>query len=227
MTAHDPRPVPVQPITLAALEAAFTRISGAAPGAAEQSFLAQAHEDYAADETPELEGGDLAALLAASWQAAQAYPDASPPQITVGPLHGATGQALGYDLVRIVQPDAPFLVDSVMGALAEAGVSVRALFHPVVECGTRRLSVILLVIDGVPQERRDVLGENLAATLGDVHAAVADHAEMVGLMRRSVQQLETAPPSGVAEDVRAETLEFLRWLKSDHFVFLEIGRAHV
>jgi glutamate dehydrogenase len=138
MTAPDPRPVPVQPITPAALEAAFARISGTGPGAAERSFLTQAHEDYAADETPELEGEDLAALLAASWQATKAYPENSPPQVTVGPLHAADGHPLGYDLVRIIQPDAPFLVDSVMGALAEAGVSVRALFHPVVECGERQ-----------------------------------------------------------------------------------------
>lgn len=220
MTAPDPRLVPVQPITPAALEAAFARISGTGPGEAERSFLTQAHEDYAADETPELDGEDLAALLVAAWQAAKAYPENSPPLITVGPLHGASGQTSGYDLVRIIQPDAPFLVDSVMGALAEAGVSVRALYHPVVECGSRRLSVIMLVIDSVPQERRDALGENLAATLADVHAAVADHGEMLALMRRSVEQLEAAPPSGVAEDVQAENLAFLRWLKSDHFVFL-------
>ncbi|PZU59709.1 MAG: NAD-glutamate dehydrogenase, partial [Brevundimonas sp.] len=220
MTAPDPRPVPVQPITPAALEAAFARISGTGPGAAERSFIDQAHEDYAADETPELGGDDLAALLVASWRAAQDYASGAAPVITVGPLQGADGQPLGYDLVRIVQPDAPFLVDSVMGALAEAGVSVRALYHPVVDCDARRLSVIILVIDGVPQERRDALGENLAATLADVHAAVADHAEMLALMRRSVEQLEATPPAGVDPQVQAETLEFLRWLKSDHFVFL-------
>ena len=62
MTAPDPRPVPVQPITPAALEAAFARISGTGPGVAERSFIAQAHEDYAADETPELSGDDLATV---------------------------------------------------------------------------------------------------------------------------------------------------------------------
>ena len=33
----------------------------------------------------------LAALLVASWQAAKAYPEDSPPLVTVGPLHGAHG----------------------------------------------------------------------------------------------------------------------------------------
>ena len=219
MTALDPRPVPVQPISSAALETSFARILGTSPGKPEQSFLAQAHEDYAADETPELDGEDLAALLAASWRAAKDYPAGSAPLITVGPLAGADGQALDYDLVRIVQTDAPFLVDSVMGALAEAGVSVRALFHPVVELGDRRLSVIMLVIDGAPQERRDALGEGLAECLTDVHAAVADHEAMTGLMRQAMQRLETTPPS-VDPAVLAENIAFLKWLKSDHFVFL-------
>jgi glutamate dehydrogenase len=219
MTAHDLRQ-PVQPITKAALEAAFAKIVGTGPGAVEQTYLTQAHEDYSADETPELSGEDLAALLAASWTAAKSYPtDAAAPAITVGPLHGASDKVLDYDLVRIVQSDAPFLVDSVMGALAEAAVSVRALFHPVVELDGRRLSIIMLVIDSVPQERRDALGEGLAQSLSDVHAAVADHDAMTSLMRQAVQRLEETPPP-VDPAVLAENIAFLKWLKSDHFVFL-------
>ncbi|WP_426022549.1 NAD-glutamate dehydrogenase [Brevundimonas sp. PWP3-1b1] len=220
MTVPDLRQSSVQPITKAALEAAFARIVGTGPGAAEQAYLAQAHEDYAADETPELGGEDLAALLAASWKAAQDYPqDASAPVITVGPLSGADGKTLDYDLIRIVQSDAPFLVDSVMGVLADAGVSVRALFHPIGDVGGRRLSIIILVIDAVPQERRDALGEGVAQSLADVHAAVGDHEAMNALMRQAVQRLEATPPN-VDPAVLAENIAFLKWLKSDHFVFL-------
>lgn len=220
MTVPDLRQSSVQPITKAALEAAFARIVGTGPGAAEQAYLAQAHEDYAADETPELGGEDLAALLAASWKAAQDYPqDASAPVITVGPLAGADGKTLDYDLIRIVQSDAPFLVDSVMGVLADAGVSVRALFHPIGDVGGRRLSIIILVIDSVPQERRDALGEGVAQSLADVHAAVGDHEAMNALMRQAVQRLEATPPN-VDPAVLAENIAFLKWLKSDHFVFL-------
>ncbi len=219
MTALDPRPTPVQTISLTALEAAFARIIGSGPGASEKAYLTQAHEDYAADETPELDGEDLAALLAESWKAACAYAAGSAPLITVGPLVGADGQTLDYNLVRIVQSDAPFLVDSVMGVLAEAGVSVRALFHPVVELQGQRLSIIMLVIDGVPQERRDALGEGLAQTLSDVHAAVNDHEAMAALMRQALQRLQDTPPQGDPA-MLAETIAFLKWLKSDHFVFL-------
>ena len=177
MSAVDLRSKPSAPADLDAVSQAYSRLGGdgANPGAV-RAFLAQAFEDYSADETPQIDGEDFACLLVDAWRAAEAQADGAAPTITVGPLTGAGGRAVGYDLVRIVQADAPFLVDSVLGELAEADVSVRALFHPVVEMGDgRRLSVILLVLDPITQERRDGLGEGLAATLADVRQAVADH----------------------------------------------------
>src|SRR5690606_13956924 len=133
------------------------------PGATEKSFLAQAFDDYAADETPELGGDDLAALLAQVWRSAKTRQAGEPARVTVGALAGADGTPTGYDSVLILQDDAPFLVDSVLGELADAGVTVRALFHPVAEIEAgRRDSLIIVVVDPLPQERRDVLGEGLA-----------------------------------------------------------------
>ncbi|HRO33754.1 MAG TPA: NAD-glutamate dehydrogenase [Brevundimonas sp.] len=181
-------------------------------------FAAQAHEDYAADETPELDVEAFAALLAEAWAAAEARPCGAPAQITVRPLSAGAGRG-AYDLVQIIQDDSPFLVDSVMGELADAGVTVRALFHPVTPEAGGQESVILVVIDPLPQERRDALGEGLSAALGDVRAAVADYQAMVELMKRSVAQLESSASTVDAEVVK-EQAEFLRWLKGDHFVFL-------
>ncbi|KAK0357795.1 hypothetical protein LTR94_037965, partial [Friedmanniomyces endolithicus] len=42
---------------------------------------------------------------------------------------------------------------------------------------------------------------------------------MAALMRQAVQRLETTPPS-VDPAILAENIAFLKWLKSDHFVFL-------
>jgi glutamate dehydrogenase len=216
-----PRTVSATPATLEALEAAYARIVDGPPGAAEKSFLTQAFDDYAADETPELGGDDLAALLGLAWRSARTRVAGEPARVTVSPLTGADGAPTGYDNVLILQDDAPFLVDSVLGELAEAGVTVRALFHPIVELDAgRRDSLIIVVIDPLPQERRDALGEGLAQAMADVRAAVTDHAAMVQLMRDAVEQLEAAPPAGVDAAVLEENIAFLRWAKSDHFVFL-------
>ncbi|WP_447911232.1 NAD-glutamate dehydrogenase [Brevundimonas bullata] len=216
-----PRTVSATPATLEALEAAYARIVDGPPGAAEKSLLRQAFEDYAADEAPELGGDDLAALLGLVWRSAKARQTGEPARVTVGPLAGADGGPTGYDGVLILQDDAPFLVDSVLGELADAGVTVRALFHPIVEVEAgRRDSLIIAVIDPLPQERRDALGEGLAQALADVRAAVSDHGAMVQLMRDAVEQLEAAPPSAIDSAVLDENIAFLRWAKSDHFVFL-------
>ncbi|KQY95578.1 MULTISPECIES: NAD-glutamate dehydrogenase [unclassified Brevundimonas] len=208
-----------QAITLEDLEAGFASALGGAPGPEARSYLLQAWDDYAADEAPELGGADLAALLASVWRSADGRKAGDTARITLGPLTGADGRPTGYDSLVIVQEDRPFLVDSVMGELADAGVTVRSMYHPIVERDGGRVSLIVVVIDPLPQERRDALGEGLATTMGDVRSAVADHAAMNALMARSIAHLETSPP-GVDAEVLAEHLLFLQWLQADHFVFL-------
>jgi len=211
-------PACTQAITLEALEASFSAAIGHAPDADARSYLHQAWDDYAADETPELNGADLGALLASVWLSA-GQRKADEARITIGPLTGAAGHPAGYDSICIAQDDRPFLVDSVMGELAEAGVTVRSMYHPVVEIAGRRVSLIVVVIDPLPQERRDALGEGLAQTMADVRDAVIDHAAMNALMARSIAHLE-ASPRGVDAEILAENLAFLQWLQADHFVFL-------
>jgi len=194
----------------------FAVAIGTEAGPVEHSYLRQAFDDYVFDETPELGGPDLAHLLASVWKSAAGRTPGDAALITLGPV---TGAAAGYDAIAIIQDDRPFLVDSVMGELAEAGVTVRSMFHPIVEMDGARTSLIVVVIDPAPQERRDALGESLAATMADVRAAVSDHAAMNALMARSIAHLEAGPP-GVDPDILAENLAFLRWLEADHFVFL-------
>ena len=208
-----------QAITLEALEASFDQLSPGALSGAGKDFLRQAWEDYAADETPELGGRDLAGLLAMAWRGAEGRAHGEPARITLSPLHGVDGVPLGYDVLIVIQDDRPFLVDSVMGELADAGVTVRSMYHPVTAEDGGRESTIIVVMDPLPQERRDALGEGVALTLKDVSSAVDGHADMAALMHRSIAHLE-ANPHGVAPDILAEHIDFLKWLEADHFVFL-------
>ena len=212
-------PAHPQAITLEALEASFDQLSPGALSGAGKDFLRQAWEDYAADETPDLGGRDMAGLLAMAWRGAEGRAHGEPARITLSPLHGVDGVPLGYDVLIVIQDDRPFLVDSVMGELADAGVTVRSMYHPVTAEDGGRESTIIVVMDPLPQERRDALGEGVALTLKDVSSAVEGHAGMAALMHRSIAHLE-ANPHGVAPDVLAEHIDFLKWLEDDHFVFL-------
>ncbi|HEY0053344.1 MAG TPA: NAD-glutamate dehydrogenase, partial [Caulobacteraceae bacterium] len=188
-------------------------------GLLEKAFVEQALDDYVADETPELDADSFAALLAEFWAFGDKRPIGDPPRIRIRPARVTAGRA-AYDLVEVVQDDGPFLVDSVMGELSDAGVSVQGLYHPVLDLGDgRRESMILVVVDRLSEDRRAQLLPALEATLDDVRLTVRDHGAMLDMMRRSISALEGGVKGVDAEALR-ENLEFLRWLKSDRFVFL-------
>ncbi|AQR63282.1 glutamate dehydrogenase [Brevundimonas sp. LM2] len=228
----DPRASVPSPHT-EALAAAFAKAlkAGTALDALEQSFVAQAADDYAEDETPELDRTDLATVLADAWRWAAHRAPGEAPRVLIQPLAGTEGRLTPYDGLWIVQDDRPFLVDSVMGELADAGVSVRALFHPVLSLarqadgsrkangGDTRESLIAIVMDPLPPERRESLKREVEQALADVHAAVGDFRAMSDLMASSVAHLE-ACPGEIDPEIVAENLAFLRWLNDDHFVFL-------
>ncbi len=225
-------------LNLATLKKLFARAlaktagkSGAASlGALELQFLEQALEDYIDDETPELGPEDLANVLAQFWQYAEMRPVKAGPMIRVRPALCVAGKPLTYDLIEIVQDDAPFLVDSVMGELGEQGVSVRAMFHPMLSVdrsskgkrggqGKLRESTILVVADPLGDERRDLVVAGLNASLADVRMAVGDWESMTAMMDRAIAGLERGAV-GIEAGLMAENIAFLRWLQSGHFVFL-------
>ena len=175
-----------------------------------KAFADQAAPDAAPDELPEIHLDDLAANLADFWRFG-ARRRGRKPALRIAPMIG--GQ--GLDRLEIVQDDCPFLVDSIMGEIADQGLSVRAMFHPIVERdGGRRVSMIQVILDPIGRDREAALTAGINATLNDVRAAVADFPEMLGLMGQTLAELQASP--------RAEPEEtaFLAGLKAEHFVFL-------
>ncbi|WP_414695918.1 NAD-glutamate dehydrogenase, partial [Phenylobacterium sp.] len=203
------------------LVTAFMALAGETPAA--HDFVSQAAWDVAPDELPEISAKALAAVLADFWAWTETRKGAEP-VIRLAPVDGAAN----LERLEILQDDAPFLVDSVMGEIAEQGLSVRALFHPVVEVArdargarradgdTRRESMIQVILERVGSDREDTLIAGLKIALADVRAAVDDFPAMLALMARTIDELESAP----ATPGREEELEFLRWLRDEHFVYL-------
>jgi len=197
------------------LTQAFAKPLGLDPKALpapQRQFLQQVHDDCAADELSDFSPADLGAAMADLWRFGE----------------GANGEPLirlrhwtgKRDLLEIVQDDKPFLVDSVMGEVAEGGYSVRAMVHPVVELeGGRRLSLIQVHLDAVGEDRAEALIAAIRLVLADVRVAVDDFKAMRAWMRRAIDELAAARIPASDEE-REEALGFLRWLEGERFVFL-------
>ncbi|MEN8040645.1 MAG: NAD-glutamate dehydrogenase [Actinomycetota bacterium] len=150
------------------------------------------------------------------------------------------GTKCGYftpgSVVQVVTDDRPFLVDSVMAAVNTADAGIVRHLHPVV--GAERDADGTLV--GVTKARgatlkesvqhfeldRELSADDSAALESAIRTTLDDLAKVVGdfsAMRHVVDTMVEAAKEGVHhysfEEI-SETVEFLRWLLDDNFVFL-------
>jgi len=205
---------PIGPL-VSAFADALGKPAGALPPAA-RDFAVQAQDDWSAEELPGLDVADVARALADFWRFGEGAGEVSEPVIR---LRRADGGEIPSDLLEIVQVDRPFLVDSIMGEVTEAGFSVRAMFHPVSDLGGVRRSMIQIWLAPVGEDREAVLVQSVREALTDVQLAVQDFEPMRALMRRTITELKGAR-TPVSVEEKSEDLDFLDWLESDHFVFL-------
>ena len=136
-----------------------------------------------------------------------------------------------HTVVQVVNDDMPFLVDSVTMALAEQGIGVHVLGHPVMAIARDKAgklaavgegtpeSFIHLEVDRQPQAAMAAIRASIEKVLGEVRAIVADWNPMHAKMLAVAEDLgERRMP--VSEEGKREAQEFLRWAANDHFTFL-------
>jgi glutamate dehydrogenase len=188
--------------------------------AAAEAFLRGIYEDASADELGDLSAADLAALAHDFWVwRGQRQPDEQIIRIRRG--IGAGGRALERDILEIAGPDMPFLVDSVMGELADQGIAALAMFHPVAPtiAGKGRDSLIQVHVPALLPHQGERLHKGVRESLADVRAAVTDFHAMRERMANCAGELEQANTNAPADEV-AEAVALLRWLAADKFTFL-------
>ena len=139
----------------------------------------------------EAQGMDAKRLGEAARFALTAMAERAPgePGIALESVGGTAGER--YLRLAVVNDDMPFLVDSIAAAVAEQGLTIERLVHPVVpvrrdgkgrltaipdepDADQRRESVIYLETERGDARQRRALATLLAVVLGDVRAAVAD-----------------------------------------------------
>jgi glutamate dehydrogenase len=141
------------------------------------------------------------------------------PTVAIESVGGTAGER--FMRVAIVNDDMPFLVDSVAGLVAERGLAIAWLAHPVLgverdvegrlvgfgeaergdDAAIRRESIIYLETERGDARQRRALASGLATVLGDVRAAVEDWSKLRAALEAGAGSL--ADPEGA---------ELLRWL---------------
>ncbi len=222
--------------------AKFTAIAAkvrALVGAAEGDVAAT----FAALECSQLGAAELAARDTATWAALCAdlfgwFRARTAGQVKVrafNPSREREGWSAPHSVIEVVADDAPFLVDSLEMAVADAGLRLHRLVHPVLEVARDAAGQVTRVAEGrdtgpaesvmhAEIDRTDAatlerLRATITAALTDVRAAVDDWRAMRGKLLAVADALPAGTgPLGAAEVAEAQA--FLRWAADDHFTFL-------
>ena len=135
--------------------------------------------------------------------------------------------------VALLTDDMPFLVDSATAVIANAGLDITRLLHPILkvrrdadgrvtaigEPDSPRESLIVMEAERAPAKTRTALAHQLDLVYTDVRAAVTDWQGMLRLLRTSARTLNDMPPP-IAPHVLAEVIAFVEWLAADNFTLL-------
>ncbi len=143
-------------------------------------------------------------------------------------------------VLEILNDNMPFLFDSTMAELAEQGVEVTLVAHPIIAVERNEQGKLLhfygeTLPEGVNGEReslihfhiarldaeadRQKLIDGLSKTLSDVRACVTDWRAMRARVEQAIKTFSSNPPPMPIDEV-AEATQFLQWLCADNFTFL-------
>ncbi|MCT4656225.1 MAG: NAD-glutamate dehydrogenase [Cohaesibacter sp.] len=222
--------------------------------AAAQKLIAQhgpLHKDYLQNLFGQADKEDLShysaqelAHLAASSLKAFASNFDGKHQINISdPAFSEDGDALlnQITVVELHNVNKPFLVDSVMGELQNAGFDIHLVLHPIITVDRddkgnakslhersaaqtnpklQRESLIHVHISRLAgKDEKDKLYQALDKILNDVSSVVEDWKSMLLRLEETIAIFKITPPPLPQDDIN-ETIEFLRWLVNNNFTLL-------
>ncbi|WP_316861894.1 NAD-glutamate dehydrogenase [uncultured Cohaesibacter sp.] len=146
-------------------------------------------------------------------------------------------------IIELHNVNKPFLVDSIMGELQNAGLEIHLVLHPIMNLQRdkdkkltalktrrdtqmdpklKRESLIHVHVSRFSSESKKAdLKQKLGSILDDVTAVVSDWKPMLLRLEETIAILKITPPPLPQEDIE-ETVEFLRWLVDNNFTLLGI-----
>ena len=189
-------------------------------------------EDLASCDAP-----SLAFLAEQAWEHVQQRTTGSADIRVINPIM-PDGREIS--VLEVLNDNMPFLFNSTMAELAEQGIEVTLVAHPIIAVERDEQGKLLRFYGATPPEGakgereslihfhiarlnsgadRQKLIDGLAKTLNDVRACVTDWRAMRARVEAAIKTLSSNPPPLPIDDV-AEASQFLQWLCADNFTFL-------
>ncbi|HEY0662624.1 MAG TPA: NAD-glutamate dehydrogenase domain-containing protein [Lysobacter sp.] len=196
-----------------------------------EAFVRAFYRRMGEDELPQHSADGWAALAADFLDFARARKPGTALVRLFNPSIKTHGWESPHTVLQIANDDMPFLVDTVTMALAEQGLGVHVLGHPVVTFQRDKAGKLLAVGGGIAEslmhleidrqaaEAMPKIKEAVGAVLADVRAIVRDWSQMRDRMVQVADELGTRTLP-LDDAGRRESQEFLRWAADNHFTFL-------
>ena len=210
-----------------------------AAGSAPVGFAAALFGRTAQEDLQVYDARGLALLAESAWRHIAEPREAGRPALRIVEPDRADQHLGQISVLEVVNDDMPFLLDSTLAELADAGIELRLVAHPVFaverdEAGrllrieldpaaapdAPRESLIHIHVGRLAaEEQRAALTRALETTYAEVRVAVEDREAMLERVTSAVQALRDEPPALAADEI-AEAVQFMQWIMADNFVFL-------
>ncbi|WP_241681404.1 NAD-glutamate dehydrogenase [Pseudactinotalea terrae] len=220
--------------------AATAELATAADDETLQPLVERVLEHVATEDLIEREPRDLVGAVAALRDLAATRAPGQTLVRVLSPSLRENGWTSRRTVVQICTDDSPFLVDSVTAGVAQDGLAVHLIVHPLLVVHRSADGVLEQVSDERPPTASGVteswmhlevdrlssaaaesaLATHLGEVLDDVRAAVEDWLPIKAACEQIVRDLDAGVPTTVDAAAVQPTQEFLEWLADDHFTFV-------
>ncbi|SDI98241.1 glutamate dehydrogenase (NAD) [Bradyrhizobium lablabi] len=209
------------------------------PGKAPRTFAELLFGYTNVEDLANHDASSLAFLAEQAWEHVQQRTAGSADIRVVNPMM-PDGREIS--VLEILNDNMPFLFDSTMAELAEQGIEVTLVAHPILAVerddqgkllrfhgealpegakGTRESLIHLHITRLDADADRQKLIDGLTRTLNDVRACVTDWRAMRDRVEDAIKTFSSNPPPLPIDEV-AEANQFLQWLCADNFTFLGV-----
>lgn len=181
---------------------------------------------------------DLYGAVLSLWNALNKTPKGETHLRVFNPSQSKHGWQSTHSIIEVIQPDMPFLVDSVGMALNRMGITAHMMLHTPLAIersaqdvtkvtylnqspdSTEHVAVFLIEIDR-QSSSVDIkaLEREIQSVLGDVAASVNDWSAMSVKLSETIKDLPKRPFPGEKQELE-EAINFLTYLNNHHFTLL-------